>query len=117
MSRPVSSRQVARRVPNGWIGVSDSASSSTSALRRARLSTIATSWPQADRCRDVGQLVKPRPPRIKMRKESPSYSWLALAESRRQVLETDHGTRPGRGWPSAQRIELERLGGKLPVCG
>ena len=43
ISRPVSSVHAARRTPSGRIGVSDSASSSTSALRRAKLSAITTS--------------------------------------------------------------------------
>src|SRR6201986_5184182 len=91
MSRPVSSRQVASRVPNGWIGVSDSASNSTSALRRARLSTIATSWPQADRCNDVGQPQKPSPPGIKMRKEiflELSQKWVLPPSGYREICDT-----------------------------
>src|SRR5215211_4230250 len=60
---PVSSSQTARRSPIGWIGVRDSHSSSMSILRRERLSTMATSYPCAERCSEVGQPQKPSPPR------------------------------------------------------
>src|SRR4029453_17848824 len=52
-----------RRSPMGRIGVSDSHSSSMSILRRERLSTMATSYPCAERCSEVGQPQKPSPPR------------------------------------------------------
>src|SRR5918998_2018796 len=60
---PVSSSQTARRSPVGRIGVRDSHSSSMSILRRERLSTMATSYPCAERCSEVGQPQKPSPPR------------------------------------------------------
>src|SRR5688572_3015238 len=60
---PVSSSQTARRSPMGAIGVRDSHSSSMSILRRERLSTMATSYPCAERCSEVGQPQKPSPPR------------------------------------------------------
>src|SRR5215212_549627 len=60
---PVSSSQTPRRLPIGRIGVSDSHSNSTSILRRERLSTMATSYPCAERCSEVGQPQKPSPPR------------------------------------------------------
>src|SRR5215210_1662718 len=59
---PVSSSQVRRRSPMGRIGVRDSHSNSTSILRRERLSTMATSYPCAERCSEVGQPQKPSPP-------------------------------------------------------
>src|SRR5215211_7355831 len=60
---PVSSSQTPRRLPIGRIGVRDSHSNSTSILRRERLSTMATSYPCAERCSEVGQPQKPSPPR------------------------------------------------------
>src|SRR5215210_8540191 len=59
---PVSSSQTPRRSPIGRIGVRDSHSNSTSILRRERLSTMATSYPCAERCSEVGQPQKPSPP-------------------------------------------------------
>src|SRR5215210_2868447 len=59
---PVSSSQTSRRLPIGRIGVRDSHSNSTSILRRERLSTMATSYPWAERCSEVGQPQKPSPP-------------------------------------------------------
>src|ERR1700728_2274271 len=47
----------------GRIGVSVDAPSSVSMLRRDRLSTIAISWPRAERCNAEGQPQKPSPPR------------------------------------------------------
>src|SRR5215210_2157725 len=60
---PVSSSQTPRRSPMGRIGVRDSHSNSTSILRRERLSTMATSYPCAERCSEVGQPQKPSPPK------------------------------------------------------
>src|ERR671921_787623 len=59
---PVSSSQTPRRSPMGRIGVRDSHSNSMSILRLERLSTIATSYPCAERCSEVGQPQKPSPP-------------------------------------------------------
>src|SRR5262249_16611571 len=72
IARPVNSRQAATRAPIGPIGVSDEVSSSLSMLRRARLSTMTTSCPLAERCSDVGQPQKPSPPRIKTFKVPPN---------------------------------------------
>jgi hypothetical protein len=41
-----------------------------SALRRAKLSTMATSCPQAERYSDVGHPQNPSPPRIRIRRRS-----------------------------------------------
>src|SRR5829696_1084706 len=60
---PVSSSQTPRRSPIGRIGVSDSHSNSISILRRERLSTMATSYPCAERCSEVVEPQKPSPPR------------------------------------------------------
>ena len=45
--------------------MSDCAPSSTSILRRERLSMITTSWPASERCSAVGQPQKPSPPSTK----------------------------------------------------
>ena len=67
ISRPITSRQASSRSPIGRIGVRHSTSSSLSMFRRDRLSTIATSWPRADRCSAVGQPQNPSPPRMMTR--------------------------------------------------
>src|SRR5262245_15520567 len=67
-----------------------------SAFLRAKLSTIVTSWPRCERCKEVGHPQKPSPPRIKMRtRTSDASQLLNIARScpRRSIVAAG-GDRP-----------------------
>lgn len=70
MSRPETSFHAATRSVIGRMGVRDWTPSSPSIRRRERLSTMVTSCPRADTCRDVGQPQNPSPPSTMIFKEN-----------------------------------------------